>query len=193
MKFGCHFSSARRSLRSEPRSTLFGIESVSDMPLKLVRSRAKASPSQCGDSRVGAQALEEGGAPPKRSRAVARHLPREGAAQRRWRGAGSALTCRGSRAHTHTELGSAARPVEDRAVGLAVLRERALWADRVRALEDPVLPRRQAREDLALERSRGRGNAGSPPSRSAHRGSGSRAPRWRCARRLPSRCRRRRR
>src|SRR2546427_12321505 len=51
------------------------------------------------------------------------------------------------------------RPSHSPAVELAPLaraihHERALRSDRVRALEDPVLPRRQPAEDLALERLR---------------------------------------
>src|SRR5690606_6807084 len=45
---------------------------------------------------------------------------------------------------------SAARPLAGRPIGLAVLRQRALGADRVRALEDPVLPGAQAGEDLRV-------------------------------------------
>src|SRR5687768_4862244 len=49
-------------------------------------------------------------------------------------------------------LSSGPVPVEFGTLRLAVERERAALADRVRSLEDPVLPRRQAREDLRFHR-----------------------------------------
>ena len=65
-----------------------------------------------------------------------------------------------------------------------------LGPDGVRSLEDPVLPGRQAGEDLRLHASRGRRSGGSPPCRSARRARSCCAPRASRAPRRPSRCRR---
>src|SRR5262249_22328983 len=51
---------------------------------------------------------------------------------------------------------SRALPIEFRTPLLSVHLQRAFVADRVRALEDPVLPRRQPAEDLRLHRLRSR-------------------------------------